>query len=468
MDPESEEATMMDEKLRNMSIEEKRALARKILEQRAAAQQDHERGRLSRLPPYTDQTYDMFLASATPEPVEAARFHEWVESVAADDAYMFEQARGSAQRTRVTVQRPGREPRELLNFSSYNYLGLGYHPEVIEAAKAALDRFGLGAASSPVISGTLEIHRALEEKLLQVLDLPGHGVSLFSSGYAVNTGTVSAVVKEGQHVVLDRSVHMSLLEGAQLSRAHIHYFRHNDPENLDRVLSRLDSKGTRTLVCTEGVFSADGDLGPLRAIVSVAKKHGAMVLVDEAHSILVAGPNGRGVSEAEGVLGEVDFLVLTFSKAFGGVGGAVVARRELTRYINWYARCRMFSCALDSAVTGGMVKALEIAAGPEGAERRRRIRDKARHLREALRPHVSIGESESWIIPVMFGADRLTIPLSKHLHEEGLDTSIMQFPAVNKNEARIRVFVTSEHAREDLDRAAEILRQAAVRFGFAR
>jgi 7-keto-8-aminopelargonate synthetase-like enzyme len=261
---------------------------------------------------------------------------------------------------------------------------------------------------------------------------------------------------------------MSWLEGAQLSRAHISYFRHNDPDHLRSVLSRVESGKVRTLVCTEGVFSADGDMGRVADITEVAHAQGALVLVDEAHSMLVAGPTGRGVAEAQGVLDQIDFIVITFSKAFGGVGGALVAKQEVIQYVNWYAKCRFFSCALDPAVTGGIDKALELAMGPDGQERRQRLWDNAASMRSRLRSQVVIGESESWVIPVMYGSERLTTPINRALHQRGLDTSIMQFPAVNKGEARIRLFVTSEHSRDQIDHAVDILTDVAREFAFTR
>ena len=166
-------------------------------------------------PEYLDYSYDMFLSSIDGEQSEAVRFSEWIDMVEQDGRYPFEAARLSAQYPKVRARRTDGREVEILNFSSYNYLGLGYHPEVIEAAKAALDQYGLGACSSPVQAGTLDLHRQLESRLLDFVGLPGRGVSLFSSGYGVNTGTISAVMKRRHHLVVDKSAHMSILEGAQ-------------------------------------------------------------------------------------------------------------------------------------------------------------------------------------------------------------------------------------------------------------
>jgi 7-keto-8-aminopelargonate synthetase-like enzyme len=420
-------------------------------------------------PAYADSTYDMYLYSSGAELDEANSFSAWVDEVKANGAYGFEAARRRGQDTEIELVRETGEGLRLLNLSSYNYLGYAKHPQVMQAAKDAIDRYGIGACSSPVHGGTFEVHKELERELLDFIGLSGRGVSLFSSGYAVSTGTISALFKRGHYLVIDRSSHMSILEGAQISRAKILYFTHNDTADLRRVLTEVTAKeeDARILVCAEGVYSADGDAGPLREIVAAAKEHRALVLVDEAHSFLVGGPTGRGICEAEGVLADVDLLVLTFSKAFGGVGGALIARREITRYVNWYARCRMFSCAIDPAVTGGVLEALRLGRGSDGDVRRARVVQNAAFLRSKLEGHVDLGTSRSWIVTVLFGHDKLALPLFNFLQHHGLEGSILMFPAVNRHEGRIRLFVTSEHTHEQMAQAAEIVLSAARRFGFA-
>jgi 7-keto-8-aminopelargonate synthetase-like enzyme len=460
----------MADDLKTLSLEEKRRRVREMLREQSMPRSGSGTAGfdLARLPDYARLTYDLASTSTSVEHAESRHFSAWVDEVEADDAYSFEVPRLGGQRPELEVERSSGLRLRLLNMGSYNYLGYSTHPDVIEAAKAALDRYGLGAASSPILSGTLKIHCELEQALLDFYGLEEYGVSLFSSGYAVNAGVIPAFIKQGHYVILDRSAHMSIQEGAQLSKARILYFNHNDPGNLDAVLARIAPERVRMLVCTEGLFSADGDFGRLRELVVVCKRHGAAILVDEAHSILIAGDRGRGVCEAEGVLDQVDLIVLTFSKGFGGVGGALIARREMARYVNWYAKCRMFSCALDPAVTGGMVKVLELVRNVDGALRRQRIRENAALLRDLLLPYVDIGKSESWIVAVFYYHGELTFVLNDFLQRRGLDSSIMQFPAVPKDTARIRLFVTSEHTGEQLRRVASIVRDAADHFGFAR
>lgn len=415
---------------------------------------------------YKKYTYDMFMFNMTRDLDEIEHFEDWVKTLESNGEYAFESPRQGAQKTTIDIVRENNQTLSLLNFSSYNYFGFGYHPDVIKAAKNALDKYGLGASSSPVISGTYGIHKELENALIDYFGLPDRGISLFSSGYGVNTGTIQAFMKKGGRVVIDKSAHMSILEGAQLCGAEISYFNHNDVDELEALLKEYCDDWTRVLVCMEGVYSADGDYGNLREIVKLAKKYGAYTLVDEAHSVLVAGENGRGVSEEHGVLDEVDLYVMTFSKAFGGVGGALLAKKEIVRYVNWYARCRMFSCALDPAVTGGLVKVVELAKGHEGKLRRQRIKANTKYFIKILSEKIDCGNTASWIIPVMYRTENNTIDLNNYLQHQGLDSSIVQFPAVPKNEARLRLFVTSEHTKQQLDEAASIIFDAASKFGF--
>jgi len=424
-------------------------------------------GQTPRRPSYYEFTYDMFLTSLEGEESEITRFSKTVDEAIADGVYAYEVPRLEAQRSEVRAQRPDGLELSLLNFASYNYLGYSHHPLVIEAAKAALDQYGLGACSSPVQAGTLGLHTILEKRLAEFIGLPDIGVSLFSSGYAVNTGTISAVMKRGQHIVIDQSSHMSIVEGAQLARSKVHTFEHNNPDSLDSVLKEIGPDASRVLVCTEGVFSADGDFGALDRIVPVAKSHRADILVDEAHSFLLCGPQGRGVAAMMDVLDQIDYLVVTFSKALGGVGGALIAKRHVARYVNWYARCRMFSAAIDPGVTAGVTRSLELASGADGDAARGRLHKNAALLRTLLKDQVRISKDESWIVPVIFGSETLIVPLSDWLQRHGLEGSVMSFPAVPMNEARIRLFVTSEHSEEQIRRGAALILRCAAEFGFS-
>lgn len=417
---------------------------------------------------YQDYTYDMFMFNMGAEPEEIDLFDQWIGTLSHHDIYSFECARQSAQTTEVTIHRNTGESYRVVNMSSYNYLGFGYHPEVIKAAQDAVAIYGLGASSSPVISGTYVIHKQLEQEILRFFGQEGYGVSLFSSGYSVNLGVIQAFIKPGNHVVLDECVHMSIVEGARLSGGTVTYFKHNDMVDLEEKLQKISDGFTRVLICAEGVYSHSGQYANLQEIVRLAKQYGAYTLVDEAHSVLLAGEHGRGVSEQQGVLDQIDLYVMTFSKGFGGVGGAVYAKKAFCMYINWYAKCRMFSCALDPAVTGGMCQSIRLAGGEEGRIRRARLFQNVGHMRTLLDPHVFLMPSDTWILSVGFFNDKSTLHISDYLQKNGLDTSILQFPAVKKNEGKIRLFITSEHTFEQLERAASILIEASKHFGFSK
>ena len=417
-------------------------------------------------PLFTEFTLDMFSRSSGRSHSEIKQFNQWRDEIIEADKYTFETPHLTPQDPEISVRRIHGDEHDLVNFSSYNYLGYANHPEVIQAAKDALDTFGLGATGSPVLNGTFDVHKQLEDALTNFYGQEGYGVSLFSSGYGANIGVVSSYIHKGDYVVLDHSSHASLIDGAVMSQGTVKLFRHNDAEFLEKILKRISKENRRILVCVEGVYSTDGDYGNLKDLVSVSKKYGASILVDEAHSLLIAGKTGKGAVEEFDVLSEVDLVIGTFSKSFGGVGGCVYAKKELINYMNYYARSRMFSCALDPAVTGGILKALELAAGPDGDQKRKRIIENADYLRSLLKDKVDIGTSQSWVIPIIFGDERKSLPLGDYLMRLGYDFSIMMFPAVKKNKSIIRAFVTSEHTKEQLDGCAEALIQASKEYKF--
>ena len=417
-------------------------------------------------PSYTEFTLDMFSRSSGKNHSEIKQFNQWRNDIIEADKYTFETPHLTPQTPEISVRRIHGDEHDLVNFSSYNYLGYANHPDVIEAAKDALDAFGLGATGSPLLNGTFDIHKKLENLLTSFFGQEGYGVSLFSSGYGANIGVVSSYIHKGDYVVLDHSSHASLIDGAVMSQGTVKLFRHNDAEFLERILKRISKENRRILVCVEGVYSTDGDYGNLKDIVTVSKNYGASILVDEAHSLVIAGKTGKGVVEEFDVLADVDLLIGTFSKSFGGIGGCVYAKNDLINYMNYYARSRMFSCALDPAVTGGIIKALELASGTDGDQKRKRIIDNADYLRSLLKDKVDIGTSQSWVIPIIFGDERKSLPLGDYLMKRGYDFSIMMFPAVKKNKSIIRAFVTSEHTKEQLKGCAEALIDASKEFDF--
>ena len=388
-------------------------------------------------------------------------FDAWWEEVAPQGYYLFGQpmARAPRPRTDVIEQRDKRRLHDLINLASYNYLGLSYRPEVIEAACAAARQFGTGASGSPVQSGYLALH---EELSATMADFKGtEACLLYSSGYAANVGIISALMRAGDLVVTDRLSHASIIDGIALSKATVRYFRHNDPEDLDQKLRGFQG---RKLVIVEGVYSMDGDLADLPAIVEVAKRHGARIMIDEAHSAFLFGRSGRGLAEHFGLEDAIDIHMGTFSKSLGGQGGYVVGSRKLIRYLRGYGRAYVFSCALAPAVVGGLIRACGVARAEP--QLRARLWANTGLMQSYLRERqVDIGDSASQIIPVMVRDDRLVFRVAEEVLERGVYVNPVRYPAVGKNKSRLRISVTASHTPADLLEAADVIAGVLARNG---
>ena len=363
---------------------------------------------------------------------------------------------GPVPRTEVDVDG---ERRPVINLSSYNYLGLATHPEVVGAARRALDSYGLGACGSPLLSGMPDLHRALEAELSAFL---GRGETmLFNSGFGGALGSLAGLLRRGDVAVLDSRSHLSLVEGARLAQARLRMFDHNDPDSLDQALSRYPD--ARRLVVVEGVYSMDGDRADLPALLPVAERHGVGVVVDEAHSVLTCGPTGRGVVEEFGLDDRVGLLYGTFSKAFAGIGGFVSGAPETIDYLRMYASSYGFSCALPPPVVAGLLAGLRVAT--RDGEPRRRLRDNAEYFRAGLRRlGVDTGDSTTHVVPIVVGADRaLLYELGHAMLARGLFLAPVDYPSVPEDRVRFRASVTAAHTRDDLDEALTIVADTVVR-----
>ena len=412
-------------------------------------------------------TLEDFAESGGRSEKEIKTFHELRKKVIEAGLYAMEPIRMNPPVTTIEIERQSGEKFTLLNFSTYNYLGYATHPQVIQSAKDALDEYGLGCTAAPSAGGFLNIHRLFEQKLIDFFGLQGRNVTLFNSGFAALVGTITAYIHREDCVIADKNSHASILDGMALSQGEMFFFKHNNMDHLEAILKDIDDGKRRILICTEGCFSVDGDYGKVREITKLAKKYGATTLVDEAHSFLVAGPNGKGVCEEQGVLEDVDFILGTMSKTFAGIGGFLFAKEEISNYVNFFARNRMFSCALDPAVTGGMLAVLQLATGDDGKKRRERLIKNTEYLRNILGQSVNlVAGGDTWVVPVLFGSDNVTRPLEDFLQRNGLAAPLMVYPAVRKNKGRIRLFVTSEHTKEQLEQARDIIVKAAEEFGF--
>ncbi|MCD6516118.1 MAG: aminotransferase class I/II-fold pyridoxal phosphate-dependent enzyme [Candidatus Aminicenantes bacterium] len=387
---------------------------------------------------------------------EAAEyFWEYVDDAVKKKYMVYAQPMMSGPRTELEVyDRNTQSVRKFLNFCSYNYLGYSFHPDVIKAVKEALDEFGTGAVSAPLLSGYSEPISRLEEEISR---LKSKELSVvFPTGYSTNIGILSGILKPGDVAVLDVLSHASIYDGVRMAGADIKVFAHNNPSHLDRVLKKTNKK--RVLVCVEGVYSMDGDLANLQGIVPICKKYGAKLLVDEAHATLVFGEKGGGVAEHFGVEDEVDISIGTFSKSFGAIGGFASGNKKLMTYLRMYSRSYVFSCAMAPHTAVGILKVLEVFK-KDPSEREKLWRN-TRYMHKKLEEAgLDIGNTKSQVIPVMTGSDLRLREISKRIQQRGLYTGVVTYPAVSKNKTRLRLSVSSKHTKKQMDQCVETLKQ---------
>ncbi|MDQ6809554.1 MAG: aminotransferase class I/II-fold pyridoxal phosphate-dependent enzyme [Verrucomicrobiota bacterium] len=379
-----------------------------------------------------------------------AGFTEW-RHAGAWEATLYEPELMSSADARATIRYDG-QTRSVVNLCSYNYLGLAKHPEVIAAASAALSKYGVGACGSPVLSGMTELHRALERRMAEFLGR--EDAMLFNSGFGGALGTVSGLLRKSDVAILDNRSHLSLRDGAVLSRSRLDRFEHNNPASLDEALSRR--KGKRQLVIIEGIYSMDGDFGKLGELLDAAEAHHASVFIDEAHSMLACGEHGRGAAEIFGVEHRIPLVYGTFSKAFAALGGFVAGPKETLDYLRYYAHPYVYSCALPAVVVGAVLKALEVAT--REPQLREQLWANASYFRAQLNSlGVDTGDSTTYIMPIVIGDRARMYQLGHELRRRGLFVAPVDYPAVPEDRICFRACVTANHTRADLDEALNIL-----------
>ncbi len=385
------------------------------------------------------------------------------------------EARGLRRRLRV-LEGPQRPEitvgcARLLNFSSNDYLGLSGAPALCDEAKAAVDEYGVGAGASRLVCGTLRVHADLEERLAQFKRT--EAALVFSSGYAAAIGVLGAMLRGAEDVViLDKLCHASLVDGARLSGATLRVFRHNDLGQLEERLrwARERSASGRVLVVTESVFSMDGDQAPLREIVALKQRHGALLLLDEAHAVGLLGTGGRGLADALGVAAEVDLQMGTLSKALGGTGGYVCASRAAVDLLVNRARSFIYSTAPAPAAAAVALAALAVVESPEGDALRARLAANVACLGNALHGGVE-GEASgvasavmrSAIIPWILGGAERALEASANLQERGFLVPAIRFPTVPHGTARLRMTLSSVHHASDAKELGRCVRGFAQR-----
>lgn len=383
-------------------------------------------------------------------------FSEFITDWRQKGTYTYQLRIVSACENRVTVEdQESGTRRELILLASNNYLGLNRHPEVIRAAGDALERFGSGMCGSRYLSGTYDLVQDLEADIAEFEHT--EAAAVFTTGYQANLGTLSALLRADDVVYADRLDHASIIDGCRLSGARMRIFRHNDPEHLDHVMSKTPCEGGQ-LVVVDGVFSMDGDLAPLPDLMAVCRKHGARFMVDEAHGTGVVGKTGRGSVEYFGVEDEVDIILGTFSKSLGATGGFVAANWPVVEYVKHYGRSYMFSASPVPSVIAGVRKAFEIIQTDSTRHDRlwKNIRRLHRHLKDGGLT-VFPDPPESAVLTLPVGLDQQMRAVSSRLFEQGLFTSNVAYPAVTRNESRLRLSVSALHTNDDIDEAAAII-----------
>ena len=357
--------------------------------------------------------------------------------------------------------------RQVINLASNNYLGLANHPKLIEAAVAATHAFGVGSGAVRTIAGTMRIHMDLEEKIARFKNV--EACVVFQSGFTANAGTVSSILGKDDFILSDELNHASIIDGARLSRAKVKVFRHKDVDHCEELLQEVAKEPGRKLVITDGVFSMDGDIGPVDKLAALAEKYGAIMMVDDAHASGVLGRNGRGSVDHFGAHGKVDVQVGTLSKAIGALGGYVCGSKDLIDYLYHRARPFLFSTSHPPSVTASCIAAFDILE--QEPERIERQWANTRYFKgELKRVGFNIGgvntpATETPITPIIVGEGRAAMEFSRALFDEGVMATGIGFPTVPEGKARIRAILTSEHTKEHLDRALETFERVAKRLG---
>lgn len=383
-------------------------------------------------------------------------FWEFLEDAIAKKYYTYGNPLTTAPVSEVNAyDRYTDSVKNYLNFSSYNYLGYSVYPEVIKEVQDTLAKYGTGAVSAPLFSGYYDLTQKLEEAIAAFKQK--EAALVFTTGYGANLGVLSCLLKPGDVAVLDILSHASIYDGVKLAGAEIKIFSHNSPRHLERVLRGLKTK--RVIVCVEGVYSMDGDLANLPEIVAICKRYGAKILLDEAHSTLIFGENGRGVAEHFGVEDDIDITIGTFSKSFGSIGGFAVADKKLIRYMRVSARSYIFSCAMAPHTAAGILKILDIYS--KDKSQREKLWENARYMHKALTDAgLDIGDTKSQVVPVFVGGEMRLWEISKRVYEKGLFTGVVTYPAVSTKRTRLRLSVSAYHTKENMDVCVAILREA--------
>jgi glycine C-acetyltransferase len=357
--------------------------------------------------------------------------------------------------------------RKVINLASNNYLGFATHPKLREAALAATKEYGVGSGAVRTIAGTMRLHLELEEKIARFKGV--EACVVFQSGFTANAGTVSAILGKDDYIITDELNHASIIDGCRLSRAKILVFRHKDVAHAEEQLASVAKLPGKKLLITDGVFSMDGDIGPLPGLCDAAEKYGAIMMVDDAHSSGVLGRQGRGTIDHFGVHGRVDIQVGTLSKAIGALGGYVCGTKDFIEYLYHRARPFLFSTSHPPAVAATCIAAFDVLEQePQWMEQlwaNTRFFKKELGLLGFNIGGVNTPASETPITPIILGDGRATMEFSKAIFEQGVMGTGIAFPTVPEGKARVRTIVTATHTESELTEALEVLGRVGKKMG---
>lgn len=377
------------------------------------------------------------------------------------DAYLDERKKQHLLRT-LKPLRPGGPGRvyindvEYLNFSSNDYLGLAGHPRLLEESQKALNGYGTSSSASRLMSGDLSIHHQLEE---MTADFMGKEKAiLFGSGYLANIGLISALCNRKDVIFSDRLNHASIVDGIRLSGAQFFRFRHNDLDHLETLLKRERKRFKKAFIITESLFSMDGDMASLKEMVELKERYDALFMLDEAHAVGVIGEKGAGLAEKYGLTKKIDIIMGTFGKALGSYGAYAAASARLIDYCINRARSFIYSTALPPSVVGASIGGIKMLA--KEPARRSILLEKAEYFRSLLEENSLKVMGNAQIVPVLVGENYAALNISKSLYENALFALAVRPPTVPAGEARIRFSITCHHSKDDLQRAADVLKHA--------
>ena len=396
---------------------------------------------------------------------KAKKFRVYVSDYRKTPRFAYMNVRKASMGERVTLDRARKDGRQdYIMMASNDYLGLASHPEVREAAKKAIDDYGFGSTGSPITTGMSDLHLELSAELARMFGK--EECVLWNSGYTANVGIIPALIHAQDMVVADMLSHASIQDAMQMARGASRFFKHNNVEHLDKILSENRDQYNGCLVVTEGVFSMDGDVAPIKDVIKVAKKHKARVMVDEAHSFGVIGKRGLGGAEKFNSLEDVDIVMGTFSKICGGIGGFAAVSADVAEWLYFWSRAHMFSVSIPPSTAAAALKALQIFQ--RDATLVSRLRANIEHFKAGLS---SLGyhlpaSHESAVIPVIIGDEKKMETMTKIILDAGVFVIPILYPAVSRNHCRFRFTVMATHSTSDLDYVLNVLETAMAKANF--